>query len=417
MKELYNLFLQSSGVCTDTRNIVKDCIFVCLKGENFDGNNFAQAALEQGAKCVVTERTDLIGENGFVVVGNTLDTLQQLSLYHRRKLTIPVIGITGTNGKTTTKELIAAVLTQKYKTAFTKGNLNNHIGVPLTLLSIKNDDEIAIVEMGANHNDEIAQLCKFVEPDFGLITNIGKAHIEGFGSVENIINTKKAVYDAVRLRGGELFVNAADERLTELTKDYGKVDFYGANSEITGEVVEMNPYLKVRIFGTTLQTHLTGNYNLNNILAAVAVGKRFNVSNEQIFNALENYIPSNNRSQINKIGTNTIIADFYNANPTSMTAALNNLSAITSEKKLAILGEMRELGAESATEHRKIVELTEKLHIPALFVGNEFCRCGGATTFETVDALNSHLAENKPQSTLILIKGSRGVHLENVRIE
>ena len=417
MKELYNLFLQSSGVCTDTRNIVKDCIFVCLKGENFDGNNFAQAALEQGAKCVVTERTDLTGKNGFVVVGNTLDTLQQLSLYHRRKLTIPVIGITGTNGKTTTKELIAAVLTQKYKTAFTKGNLNNHIGVPLTLLSIKNDDEIAIVEMGANHNGEIAQLCKFVEPDFGLITNIGKAHIEGFGSVENIINTKKAVYDAVRLRGGELFVNAADERLTELTKDYGKVAFYGANSEITGEVVEMNPYLKVRIFGTTLQTHLTGNYNLNNILAAVAVGKRFNVSNEQIFNALENYIPSNNRSQINKIGTNTIIADFYNANPTSMTAALNNLSAITSEKKLAILGEMRELGAESATEHRKIVELTEKLHIPALFVGNEFCRCGGATAFETVDALNSHLAENKPQSTLILIKGSRGVHLENVRIE
>ena len=417
MKELYNLFLQSSGVCTDTRNIVKDCIFVCLKGENFDGNNFAQAALEQGAKCVVTERTDFTGKNGFVVVGNTLDTLQQLSLYHRRKLTIPVIGITGTNGKTTTKELIAAVLTQKYKTAFTKGNLNNHIGVPLTLLSIKNDDEIAIVEMGANHNGEIAQLCKFVEPDFGLITNIGKAHIEGFGSVENIINTKKAVYDAVRLRGGELFVNAADERLTELTKDYGKVAFYGANSEITGEVVEMNPYLKVRIFGTTLQTHLTGNYNLNNILAAVAVGKRFNVSNEQIFNALENYIPSNNRSQINKIGTNTIIADFYNANPTSMTAALNNLSAITSEKKLAILGEMRELGAESATEHRKIVELTEKLHIPALFVGNEFCRCGGATAFETVDALNSHLAENKPQSTLILIKGSRGVHLENVRIE
>ncbi len=417
MKELYNLFLQSSGVCTDTRNIVKDCIFVCLKGENFDGNNFAQAALEQGAKCVVTERTDLTWKNGFVVVGNTLDTLQQLSLYHRRKLTIPVIGITGTNGKTTTKELIAAVLTQKYKTAFTKGNLNNHIGVPLTLLSIKSDDEIAIVEMGANHNGEIAQLCKFVEPDFGLITNIGKAHIEGFGSVENIINTKKAVYDAVRLRGGELFVNAADERLTELTKDYGKVAFYGANSEITGEVVEMNPYLKVRIFGTTLQTHLTGNYNLNNILAAVAVGKRFNVSNEQIFNALENYIPSNNRSQINKIGTNTIIADFYNANPTSMTAALNNLSAITSEKKLAILGEMRELGAESATEHRKIVELTEKLHIPALFVGNEFCRCGGATTFETVDALNSHLAENKPQSTLILIKGSRGVHLENVKIE
>ncbi|MBP5709494.1 MAG: UDP-N-acetylmuramoyl-tripeptide--D-alanyl-D-alanine ligase [Bacteroidales bacterium] len=417
MKELYNLFLQSSGVCTDTRNIVKDCIFVCLKGENFDGNNFAQAALEQGAKCVVTERTDFTGKNGFVVVGNTLDTLQQLSLYHRRKLTIPVIGITGTNGKTTTKELIAAVLTQKYKTAFTKGNLNNHIGVPLTLLSIKNDDEIAIVEMGANHNGEIAQLCKFVEPDFGLITNIGKAHIEGFGSVENIINTKKAVYDAVRLRGGELFVNAADERLTELTKDYGKVAFSGANSEITGEVVEMNPYLKVRIFGTTLQTHLTGNYNLNNILAAVAVGKRFNVSNKQIFNALENYIPSNNRSQINKIGTNTIIADFYNANPTSMTAALNNLSAITSEKKLAILGEMRELGAESATEHRKIVELTEKLHIPALFVGNEFCRCGGATAFETVDALNSHLAENKPQSTLILIKGSRGVHLENVRIE
>ena len=417
MKELYSLFLQSSGVCTDTRNIVKDCIFVCLKGENFDGNNFAQAALEQGAKCVVTERTDLTGKNGFVVVGNTLDTLQQLSLYHRRKLTIPVIGITGTNGKTTTKELIAAVLTQKYKTAFTKGNLNNHIGVPLTLLSIKNDDEIAIVEMGANHNGEIAQLCKFVEPDFGLITNIGKAHIEGFGSVENIINTKKAVYDAVRLRGGELFVNAADERLTNLTKDYGKVAFYGANSEITGEVVEMNPYLKVRIFGTTLQTHLTGNYNLNNILAAVAVGKRFNVSNEQIFNALENYIPSNNRSQINKIGTNTIIADFYNANPTSMTAALNNLSAITSEKKLAILGEMRELGAESATEHRKIVELTEKLHIPALFVGNEFCRCGEATTFETVDALNAHLAENKPQSTLILIKGSRGVHLENVRIE
>ena len=392
-------------------------MFFCLKGENFNGNDFAQAALEHGASCVVTERADLAGTEGVFVVDNVLETLQQLSLYHRRQLTIPVIGITGTNGKTTTKELVAAVLSRKYKTAFTKGNLNNHIGVPLTLLSIKPADEIAIVEMGANHNGEIAQLCKFVEPDFGLITNIGKAHIEGFGSVENIVNTKRAVYDAVMSRNGELFVNAADTRLTDLVKGYGKINFYGGDSEIKGEVVEMNPYLKVKIFGQTVQSHLTGNYNINNMLAAVAVGKRFSVPNDLIMKALEEYIPSNNRSQINKIGTNTVIADFYNANPTSMTAALENLAAIGAEKKLAVLGEMRELGADSGNEHRKIVELTERLGIQAIFVGNEFCRCGGATTFATVAALNEHLAANMPQSTLILIKGSRGVHLENVKIE
>jgi len=417
VEQLHNLFLQSSGVCTDTRNILKGSLFFCLKGENFDGNEFALSALENGAKFVVTERKDLAENPNCVVVENVLETLQALSHYHRRKLTIPVIGITGTNGKTTTKELVAAVLSRKYKTTFTKGNLNNHIGVPLTLLSIRDDAELAIVEMGANHNGEIAQLCKLVEPDFGLITNIGKAHIEGFGSVENIVATKRALYDAVMSRGGELFVNAADKRLSELTAGYGKVVRYGADSETIGEVVEMNPYLKIRILGNVVQTRLTGNYNLNNMLAAAAVGKRFGVADDLIVRALEEYVPSNKRSQIETAGTNTVIADYYNANPTSMAAALHNLSGINHQKKLAVLGAMRELGSESAAEHRKIVELAETLQIPALFVGSEYEGCGGAMTFGTVDELNAFLSENRPENTLILLKGSRGMHLENVIIE
>ncbi|MCQ2285541.1 MAG: UDP-N-acetylmuramoyl-tripeptide--D-alanyl-D-alanine ligase [Bacteroidales bacterium] len=418
MENLYNLFIQTSSVCTDTRNILPDSLFFCLKGENFDGNEFALAALERGAKYVVTERKDLENHPQCVVVNDVLETLQQLSLYHRRQLTIPVLGITGTNGKTTTKELISAVLSKKFKTAFTKGNLNNHIGVPLTLLSIKSDDEIAVVEMGANHPGEIAQLCRFVEPDFGLITNIGKAHIEGFGSAENIVLTKKAVYDAVMAKGGELFVNADDSLLLSLVKDYDKVNYYGNKTSCEGKVVEMNPYLLIDFAGKKVQTHLTGNYNINNMLAAGAGGTRFGVSVEKIVEALSEYCPTNNRSQIIKSGTNTLIADFYNANPTSMNAAIDNLFAIKAAKKLAVLGDMRELGVESAVEHRKIVEKLQQLQIPALFVGPEFVQCENVgTAFATVNELNDYLRQNKIESTLVLVKGSRGIHLENAVIE
>lgn len=417
MEKLYKLFLQSSSVCTDTRNILPGSLFFCLKGDNFDGNLFATDALEKGARYVVTERADLRSDERCYVVDNVLDTLQQLALYHRRRLTIPVLGITGTNGKTTTKELVASVLRKKFRTACTQGNLNNHIGVPLTLLSIKNDDEIAIVEMGANHPGEIAQLCGFSEPDFGLITNIGKAHIEGFGSPENIIKTKRAVYDSVMIRGGELFVNADDKLLTSLVREYARVHYYSGNSDCQGKVVEMTPFLKVEICARTFDTCLTGNYNLNNLLAAAAVGKRFGVPDEKIVEALSEYQPTNHRSQIMHLGTNTVIADFYNANPTSMAAALNNMASIKAEQKMAILGDMRELGDISAAEHENVVEMTKKMGIAALFVGTKFSNCREAeNSFKTVEELNAYLETHTPENALILIKGSRGIHLENVRL-
>lgn len=413
IKELYALFVQFPFICTDTRKTGTDSLFFCLKGAHFDGNLFVNEALEKGAKYVITENTHLPKSDAIIVVANVLQTLQQLAHYHRTQLTIPVIGITGTNGKTTTKELIASVLSKKFKTACTQGNLNNHIGVPLTLLSITKEDEIAVIEMGANHLGEIAELCQIALPNYGLITNIGKAHLEGFGTIENIIETKTALYQAAQM----LFVNREDEILKRKSDEMMRQKvFYGENTNISGVITAMNPCLVIELFGKTIQTHLTGNYNLPNILGAAAIGQYFNISTSDICDAIAEYIPQNNRSQIIQKDTNTIIADYYNANPTSMKAALDNFLEIDAPHKLAILGDMLELGENSWTEHQTIIDFCETVHLETIFIGAHFFMLKNKRSlfFKNVEDGNCYLRSNKVENRFILIKGSRGEHLERV---
>ena len=419
MEQLYQLFLQYPKISTDTRTITPDSIFICLKGANFDGNQFALKSLSLGCRYVITENPELEGHPACIVVENALDTLQQLALYHRQQLRIPVIGVTGSNGKTTTKELIHTVLSTKYKTACTKGNLNNHIGVPLTLLSITKEDEIAIVEMGANHPGEIAQLCELALPNYGIVTNIGHAHLEGFGSFENIMTTKFALYDAVVKANGIIFINADDPVLMNYSHQENAC--YYAQKEhkgIHGKVEIMNPYLKVTLFEKTLQTQMTGHYNLYNILAAATIGVCFGVDEHLIRQAIAHYQPTNQRSQIVEKGTAIFIADYYNANPDSMCQALLNLARIDFPRKKAILGDMFELGKESLQAHKKIVNLTEELKIETCFVGREFTKAasGKGCFFETLEDFNSKLSIADYENCLTLVKGSRGGHLERVSV-
>lgn len=411
MNELYKTYLKHPLICTDTRSITPGCIFVCLKGERFDGNRFAKDALEQGAAYVITEDENLAEESRCFVVSDSLKTLQDLAACHRQQLKIPIIGITGTNGKTTTKELTAAVLSQKFRTAYTKGNLNNHIGVPLTLLSIRDTDEIAIVEMGANHPGEIEFLCNIARPDFGLITNVGKAHIEGFGSEAEIVHTKKALYRSVMRDGGTLFINLNDNKLRN-GLNYDKVVYYAQGGE--ENIVRMSPYLHIRVGHCEVATHLTGSYNIYNFLAAAAVGHYFGVTDEQTAEALGNYLPSNHRSQINEIGSNTVISDYYNANPTSMEAALRNLAKLEHPHKVAILGDMRELGPISAAEHQRIIQLCKELKINAIYVGSEFCAQQPECCYPDVEALNQELAAHPITEAMILVKGSNSIHLDKL---
>ena len=411
MENLYEKYQQSSSVCTDSRNLVPDCLFVCLKGANFDGNRFAADVLEQGAKYVITENRELTGDPRAVVVDNTLKTLQELAHYHREQLKIPVIGITGTNGKTTTKELVNTVLSTTYKTACTQGNLNNHIGVPLTLLAILPEHELAVVEMGANHPGEIADLCAIADPDYGLITNIGVAHIEGFGSKENIIMTKKALYRHVIAKNGTLFVNESDDILRD-GLHHEKVVFYGKDAE--KQIVSMNPYLTIRIGEETVETHLTGSYNIWNFLAAAAVGRYFHISDNVITKALGDYVPSNHRSQVNRISSNVIISDYYNANLTSMTAALKNLAQLEHPHKIAVLGDMRELGDLSVEAHTEIFQLIENLGIEAYFVGAEFAKVTSKNVFADVEAANTYFTEHPLENAMVLIKGSNSIHLNKL---
>ena len=427
IKELYEKFVQFPFICTDTRKIRPNCLFFCLKGDNFDGNLFVDEAIEKGAKYVISDMRYAICDirydksqisnltshisNSIILVEDVLTTLQQLANYHRKQLKIPIIGITGTNGKTTTKELIASVLSKKYKTAYTKGNLNNHIGVPLTLLSIKNEDEIAVIEMGANHTGEIEELCQIAQPDYGLITNIGKAHLEGFGTIENIIETKTALYRAAQT----VFVNGEDETMREKA-EYKNVIFYGKNTNISATITEMNPYLAINLFGNKIQTQLTGNYNLPNILGAAAVGQFFKVSEKDICDAIAEYSPQNNRSQIIKNETNTIIADYYNANPSSMKAALDNFLQIKAPQKLAILGDMLELGENSLNEHQTIIDFCISENLETIFIGTNFLllKNENAKFFINVDDCNHYLKNNKIENKFILLKGSRGIFLENI---
>ena len=420
MQALFELFYETTGVCTDTRSLVKDSMFICLQGDRFDANEFAEKAIDSGAKHVIS--SDYTKCNGINIhyVENTLIYLQQLAHHHRKKFNIPILGITGSNGKTTTKELVNAVLNTSKKVLCTKGNLNNHIGVPLTLLQLRPEHEIAIVEMGANRPGDIAELCDIAEPTRGIITNIGRAHLEGFGSFEGVLSTKLALYEAVSAHQGTLFVNADDETLTSHLPKLTLATFSIVNeSEVVGVLEELNPYVTFTYktqrgtFGP-IQTHLVGAYNLYNFLTAVAVGLHFGVSDANIATALGTYIPSNNRSQVQKTERNTLIVDCYNANPSSMTAAIASFERINTNKKLAILGDMLELGEVSHEEHMAIIQHCRKAGINCLTIGKEFGQCHGANHYENVQHLleSGYLASI--HETTVLVKGSRGIGLEQL---
>ena len=418
IEKLYQTYLQCNGVSTDTRQLQQGSLFFCLKGDNFDGNKFAAQAIEKGAKYAVTDDKQFAAEGKTILVDNTLEALQQLARYHRQQLNIPVLGITGTNGKTTTKELVNAVLSQKLRVVATQGNLNNHIGVPLTLLSINaKDTQLAIVEMGANHRGEIAQLCEISMPNYGIITNIGKAHIEGFGSQEGIIETKKALYDYVGKEQGTLFVNHDDALLMDLSSAVTRLTYgTGQDADVRGVCNAQKLYMTFKLpqFNRTISTQLVGAYNFNNAMAAVAAGLHFGLD---IVYALISYKPANNRSQIEYIGGHMVIMDAYNANPSSMNVAIRNLAMLKADNKAVIIGGMMELGEDSEQEHEKIVQLVKDSHIEqCYFFGETYLHTSADKTniYTDFEQLAQAIKDTlKPNST-VLLKGSRLMRMERV---
>lgn len=422
--ELYDIYKKYPVVSTDTRNITKDSIFFALKGDNFNANTFAGKALENGAAYAVIDEKEYLKDERYVLVDNVLSSLQQLAAYHRKQLKIPFIGITGTNGKTTTKELVYSVLSAKYKTLATKGNLNNHIGVPLTILSVTDEYEMAVIEMGANHIGEIGELCEISKPDFGIITNIGKAHLEGFGGIDGVIKTKNDLYLAVNQNNGKLFVNSDNKLLMSLSENfervcYGTSDTDYCKAKLLNNSALLNlEYWKNNQYVSEIQTNMVGDYNFENVLAAITVGLYFNVDALQIKAALENYIPGNNRSQIIKKNNNTIILDAYNANPSSMEASIKNFAKIDAENKVLIIGDMLELGEYTISEHQHIINLVDNLNFKdIILVGNVFCEvCKNPDykCFKNSLEAKDWLAKNPFFNSTILIKGSRGIKMEEV---
>lgn len=428
IEQIYRLYSQKYLVTTDSRKVVPGCVFVALKGEHFDGNDFAyQVAKDNVAACVIADRKSLPYHERLFIVDDSLSTLQELAKFHREKFNRPVIGITGTNGKTTTKELVASVLSQKYNIIYTQGNFNNHLGVPLTLLQIKPDTEIAVVEMGANHPKEIEQLCEIAQPDFGIITNIGKAHLEGFGSFEGVIKTKNELYQYIKTKNekkeAKIFVNYDNDLLVELSEKIPAI-YYGSKSKtqnsepkIQGSKLEtQNPYLSIEWNNNKINTNLVGGYNFENVMAAIAVGCYFNIEEDLIIKALENYLPTNNRSQYIKTDKNEVVMDAYNANPVSMSNAIHNFKNICDNNHLLILGDMRELGNESSNEHLEILNIIKKLNFNnVILVGSEFSKVNkDFTSFSNVDELINHINENEISGMKILIKGSHSIHLEKI---
>ncbi|PQJ73820.1 UDP-N-acetylmuramoyl-tripeptide--D-alanyl-D-alanine ligase [Polaribacter gangjinensis] len=410
--KLYELYKTHYLVTTDTRAISQNSLFFALKGENFNGNNFAEKALALGARFAIIDEETYQTDERMILVTDVLQTLQKLANYHRKQLQLPIIGLTGSNGKTTSKELIHGVLQQKFKTVATKGNLNNHIGVPLTLLSMTPDTELGIVEMGANHQQEIAFLSSICEPDFGYITNFGKAHLEGFGGVEGVIKGKSELYDFIRANHKMVFVNPADPIQMTKTSDISRVLFDLERIQYVG----VNPFIQLSLDGQNIQTQLMGNYNFPNIAAAITMGLHFGVPTDAISKAIEGYVPQNNRSQIVKTAHNTLFLDAYNANPSSMKVALENFAALSATHKTVILGDMFELGEDSAHEHQAIADLAASLHFETIFlVGKNF---HGVSTshlsFEDFESLKIHLSKHPFQNKTILIKGSRGMRLERL---
>ncbi|WP_417593268.1 UDP-N-acetylmuramoyl-tripeptide--D-alanyl-D-alanine ligase [Owenweeksia hongkongensis] len=414
--ELHKAYLLSKSVSTDTRAIEHGDIYFALKGDNFDGNKFAQQAIDSGANLAVIDDPKYQTEKT-VLVEDVLSTLQQLSSYHRDQLTIPVIGLTGSNGKTTTKELIAAALRPKFKVAFTKGNLNNHIGVPLTILSIKPEHEIAVVEMGANHQKEIEFLCSLCRPDFGYITNFGKAHLEGFGGIEGVIKGKTELYNFLRENRKTVFVNNADP--IQVEKSTGmEVICFGQNPPADVQIKlqeSKGSELDVTYKGVSIHSNLTGTYNFPNISAAIAIADHFGVTPDQIKAGLENYFPTNNRSQVTKTENNTLIVDTYNANPSSMEAALKNMATYSGEHKWVLLGDMFELGEFEKEEHQRIANLALAQNFEkVILVGKAFAACTTTDSiqFEATSDLLVWLESNPVKGKTILLKGSRGMAIE-----
>ncbi|MFV0566704.1 MAG: UDP-N-acetylmuramoyl-tripeptide--D-alanyl-D-alanine ligase, partial [Flavobacteriaceae bacterium] len=376
--QLHQLFLTCNAACTDTRKIIQNDMFFALKGDNFNGNTYAEQAIAKGAKYAVVDDAQYQTSNSIIVVEHVLETLQKLAAFHRKHLNIPIVALTGSNGKTTTKELINTVLLQKYRTTATAGNLNNHIGVPLTLLSMTDKTEIGIVEMGANHLNEINFLCQIAQPDYGYITNFGKAHLEGFGSIEGVIKGKSELYDYLKFHNKTIFVNGNDAIQYEKTLGTNRVVFSEENqstqkTNFNINFIEAQPNVTVRFNNTTVNSELIGAYNFNNISAAIAIGLYFEVETDKIKNAIEHYIPSNNRSQVIKKGSNTIILDAYNANPSSMKAALTNFNDLKTDNKIVFLGDMFELGKAAKTEHETIADFADSLKVENIvLIGENF---------------------------------------------
>lgn len=417
--ELHDVFLKYPNISTDTRKINKNDIFFALKGANFNGNEYARKALEKGAAYIIVDEKEFVINDRTILVNSVLHTLQTLANFHRHYSSAKVISLTGSNGKTTTKELIHAVLSQTYRTTATKGNLNNHIGVPLSLLSIKEDTEIAIIEMGANHQKEIEFLSNLAEPDFGYITNFGKAHLEGFGGLEGVIKGKSELYDYLTSNNKAIFMNADDpiqiEKLGHYVHKYG---YSTTDSKFYNiKMSSADPFVEIEVENTSIKTQLLGSYNFTNCCAAIIMGKYFNVPLKQIKKGLENYLPDNNRSQVLEKNGFKVILDAYNANPSSMTVALENFSKLKSSFKVLFLGDMFELGDTAHTEHQAIAELAKQLgFINTYLIGENFYKVNSDfKKFKSFDAMTTFLTKhNLPTGATLFIKGSRGMALERI---
>ena len=420
VETLYSIFQQYPVISTDTRNIIPGSLFFALKGQNFDGNTFAGFALQQGAAFAIIDNPLFCIDSRYILTDNVLSTLQKLAVYHRRNLKTKVIGITGTNGKTTTKELILSVLKQKFNALATIGNLNNHIGVPLTLLKIDTETEFVVVEMGANHLGEIEELCNIALPEFGIITNIGKAHLEGFGSIEGIIETKSALYKHVASIGGTVFVNCDNLLLMNLSNKQTIIT-YGSKSEADCRcgITVPKPFLGMKWYSNDdilIQTQLAGIYNFENVMAAICIGNYFGVEPGKIKEAIVNYTPTNNRSQQLNTRTNNIILDYYNANPSSMEASIVSFNNPAADNNVLILGDMFELGKYAEGEHKKIIELVKSLHFNKVILAgaifNSVSEGSGLISLRDCESAIRWLIENPVTDSNILIKGSRGMKME-----
>ena len=417
--EIHNLFLQSSGVVIDTRKIEPKSFFVAIKGERYDANTFAKEALEKGCSFVIIDNKDFYIDERTIVVNDSLTTLQELAKFHRAYLNIPIIALTGSNGKTTTKELIQVVLAKKFTTKATVGNLNNHIGVPLTLLSFNKNTEIGIVEMGANHQKEIEFLCEIAKPDYGYITNFGKAHLEGFGSVEGVIKGKSEMYNYLKSNHKKVFINFDDAIQEEKTTSIERITFSKVNNEcnIYINTIVANPLVTINYNNTEIKSNLIGLYNANNINAAITIGNHFGVHDAAIKAAIESYIPENNRSQLVSKNSNEIILDAYNANPSSMLVALENFIQLDKKDKVIIIGDMFELGEESLKEHKSIIDYLKNTdEVQCFFIGNDFysnkIEKENFNFYKDFESFTAFLKENPFSNKMLLIKGSRGMALE-----